>query len=82
MIVIEQYKRFLNGLSFPVQIVIRNTYLDLSNYLQYVNLNASNIDNMILQKQAQNYISFLEEIDSRQGLIYVKEFYLIVPFYE
>ena len=32
-VVLEQYKRFLNGLSFPIQILIRNTYLDLTDYL-------------------------------------------------
>jgi len=81
-IVLEQYKRFLNWLSFPVQIIIRNTYLDLSNYLQYVKSNVSDIDNMVLQSQWQEYISFLEDIDSKQGLIYVKEFYIVVPYYD
>ena len=32
-IVLEQYKRFLNGLDFPIQILVRNTYLDLTDYL-------------------------------------------------
>ncbi|GHV25407.1 MAG: hypothetical protein LBD11_06805 [Candidatus Peribacteria bacterium] len=32
-VVLEQYKRFLNGLSFPIQILVRNTYLDLTDYL-------------------------------------------------
>ena len=81
-IVLEQYKRFLNWLSFPIQIIIRNTYLDLSNYLQYVKSNVSDIDNMVLQSQWQEYISFLEDIDSKQGLIYVKEFYIVVPYYD
>ena len=36
---------------------------------------------MTLKGQGLNYLSFLESIDNQQGLIYVKEFYLIVPFY-
>ena len=32
-VIIEQYKRFLNWLSFPIQVLIRNTYLDLTEYL-------------------------------------------------
>ncbi|MBO4203709.1 hypothetical protein J5893_02655 [bacterium] len=32
-VVLEQYKRFLNGLDFPIQILVRNTYLDLTDYL-------------------------------------------------
>lgn len=80
-IVLEQYKRFLNGLSFPIQIIIRNTYLDLSNYLEYVKWNLDQIDNIVLHKQWEEYVSFLEDIDSKQWLIYVKEFYLVVPYY-
>jgi len=81
-IVLEQYKRFLNWLSFPIQVIIRNTYLDLSNYLQYVKSNVAEIDNMVLQNQWQEYTSFLEDIDSKKGLIYVKEFYIVVPYYD
>lgn len=80
-IVLEQYKRFLNGLSFPIQIIVRNTYLDLSNYLEYVKWNLDKIDNIVLHKQWEEYVSFLEDIDSKQWLIYVKEFYLVVPYY-
>ena len=29
-VILEQYKRFLNWLSFPIQILVRNTYLDLT----------------------------------------------------
>ena len=80
-IVLEQYKRFLNGLDFPIQILVRNTYLDLTDYLWYVRKNIEWIENMALKNQGQNYLSFLESIDNRQGLIYVKEFYIIIPFY-
>ncbi len=80
-IVLEQYKKFLNGLDFPIQILVRNTYLDLTDYLAYVRGNISWIENMTLKNQGQNYLSFLESIDNQQWLIYVKEFYIIVPFY-
>jgi hypothetical protein len=50
-IVLEQYKKFLNGLQFPMQILIRNTYLDLTKYLSYMNKNLSAIDNPALKSQ-------------------------------
>jgi len=50
-IILEQYKKFLNGLDFPLQIIVRNTYLDLSDYLNYVKKNVSEIENTTLQKQ-------------------------------
>ena len=79
--ILEQYKRFLNALNFPIQILIRNTYLDLTNYLEYMRNNVEKISNMSLKNQGEDYLKFLEKIDSNQGLIYVKEFYIIVPFY-
>lgn len=81
-IVIEQYKRFLNWLWFPIQIYIRNTYLDLTDYIEYMKDKVSNIDNEVLKWQWDKYVGFLDEINSRQGLIYTKEFYIVVPYYD
>jgi len=80
-VILEQYKRFLNWLSFPIQILIRNTYLDLTEYLSYLKKNLKWIDNPALKRQWDNYITFLEWIDNQQWLIYVKEFYIVIPYY-
>ena len=80
-VILEQYKRFLNWLAFPIQILIRNTYLDLTEYLSYLKKNLKEIDNPALKNQGQSYISFLEWIDNQQWLIYVKEFYVVIPYY-
>ena len=53
-VVLEQYKRFLNGLSFPIQILIRNTYLDLTEYLWYLKKNLKEITNPALKNQWNN----------------------------
>ena len=78
---IEQYKRFLNGLDFPIQILVRNNYLELSDYISYMKGNVKVIGNDTLQAQGEAYIDFLSDINSQQGLIYVKEFYVVVPYY-
>lgn len=44
--------------------------------------NTSKIENLTLKKQSKEYISFLENIDLQQGLIYAKDFYIIVPYYQ
>ena len=80
-VILEQYKRFLNWLAFPIQILIRNTYLDLTEYLSYLKKNLKWIDNPALKRQWDNYITFLEWIDNQQWLIYVKEFYIVIPYY-
>ncbi len=81
-IILERYKRFLNGLDFPIQILVRNTYLDLSPYVAYMQKSVDRIDNEALKQQGENYISFLEQINVAQWLLYVKEFYIIVPLYD
>ena len=81
-IILEQYKKFLNGLDFPLQILVRNTYLDLSDYLGYVKGNVEQLFNPNLKQQGEAYFKFLQDIDLQQGLIYTKEFYIIVPYYE
>ncbi len=79
--VVEQYKRFLNGLDFPIQILIRNTYLELSDYITYMHDHVNAIDNDTLKWQGEWYITFLDGINTKQGLIYVKEFYVVIPYY-
>lgn len=81
-IVLEQYKKFLNGLEFPMQILVRNTFLDLSSYLTYISGNIENIENPVLKSQGEAYYRFLQNIDMQQWLIYNKEFYIIVPYYQ
>lgn len=78
---LEQYKRFLNGLEFPLQFLVRNTYLDLREYLHYIKWNISKIHTWALKTQGQNYVDFLENINMKQGLIFVKQFYVIIPYY-
>ena len=78
-VILEQYKRFLNWLAFPIQILVRNTYLDLTEYLSYLKKNVKDIDNPALKNQGNSYISFLEWIDNQQWLIYVKDLYVVIP---
>ena len=81
MITLEQYKRFINSLSFPLQILVRNTYLDLTQYINHMQNSISTIDTPLLKEQGDLYVDFLERISSEQWLIFVKEFYVIIPFY-
>jgi hypothetical protein len=81
-VIAEQYKRFLNGLDFPIQIMVRNTYLELSDFITYVQSNTTQIKTgSLLRDQADSYVGFLDQINAKQGLVFVKEFYLIVPYY-
>lgn len=79
--VLEQYKRFINSLDFPIQILIRNTYLDLTQYIDYMQKSVAKISAPMLKEQGEQYISFLDKISVQQGLIFVKEFYVVIPYY-
>ncbi len=80
-IVLEQYKRFINWLDFPIQIIVRSTYLDLTDYISFVWEKVEKLQNDVLQDQWKQYVNFLENINSKQWLIYTKEFYVVVPYY-
>lgn len=79
--IVAQYKRFLNGIEFPFQILIRNTYLELSDYINYMNQKVDNLDDSLLKEQGDWYVEFLDKINSKQWLLYVKEFYIVIPYY-
>ena len=80
-IVADRYARFLNSLDFPIQIVLRSTYLDLSNYLNYVKKNIESIDNEVLRWQWEQYFEFLKRLNDNQWFLFAKEFYVVVPYY-
>ncbi len=80
-IVAERYSRFLNSIDFPVQILLRSTYLDLSDYLSYVKSNIDSVENEVLKWQWDQYFDFLKKLNDSQWLLFTKEFYVIVPYY-
>lgn len=80
MMAINSYKRFLNGIDFPIQILVHNTYLDLSDYINYLKDQTTHITNSTLASYWQEYTKFLEQINLQEWLIYTKEFYIIVPY--
>ncbi len=79
--VIEQYKNFLNWVNFPIQIHVRSTYLDLSNYIWYIENKVDKISNNVLKWHGEKYKEFLTKLNESQWLLYAKEFYIIVPYY-
>jgi len=80
-IVAERYSRFLNSIDFPIQILLRSTYLDLSDYLSYVKTNIDLVENEVLKWQWDQYFDFLKKLNDSQWLLFTKEFYVVVPYY-
>jgi len=71
--VIEGFKSFLNGLAFPIQIVIRNIPYDLESYLRAMESVEGD-----LAAVARDHARFVRVLSSRRALI-KREYYIIVP---
>ena len=54
--VIDSYVRFLNNLSFTLQIVIQSRELDIDNYIQYLKGKEKEQTNKLLRVQTADYI--------------------------
>jgi hypothetical protein len=74
------YQGFLNGLHFPIQIVIRSRKLELDGYLENLEVLQANQENPLLAGLMEDYIynirGLLEQVN-----IMNKEFYIVVPYY-
>ncbi len=77
--VIDSYIRFLNNLSFTLQIVIQSRELDIDNYLEYLRSKEKEQINKLLKVQTADYIEYIKELTSL-GRIMNKRFYVIVPY--
>jgi type IV secretory pathway VirB4 component len=77
--VIDSYVRFLNNLSFTLQIVIQSRELDIDDYLQYLKGKEKEQTNKLLKVQTADYIEYIKELTSL-GKIMNKRFYVVVPY--
>ena len=77
--VIDSYVRFLNNLSFTLQIVIQSRELDIDNYLEYLKTKEKEQMNKLLKVQTADYIEYIKELTSL-GKIMNKRFYVVVPY--
>lgn len=71
--IIEGFKGFLNGLSYPIQILIRNRPHNLDNYLNMLDSVKG-----VMAPIMRDHASFVRALASRRALV-KREFYIIVP---
>ncbi len=70
---IEGFKTFLNGLSFPIQIIIRNLPYRLDEYLRTMDQVQGELAEM-----AHDHANFVRELASKRSLV-KRVFYIVVP---
>ncbi len=78
---LEGYQNFLNGLSFPIQIVMQSRTLDLTNYLESLDQAVIRQTNDLLRTQTNEYISFIRDLVGMANIM-SKTFYVIIPHNE
>jgi len=77
--IVQAYMAFLNGIDFPLQILIQSRSMDIDSYLNSIRQERKKIENDALQMQIDDYLSFIQELVTL-GEIMQKRFYVVVPY--
>ncbi len=76
---IQSYMQFLNGLEYPLQVVIQSRKMNIDPYIMALNEQEEKITNELLRTQIRDYRAFISELVSL-GEIMQKQFFAIVPY--
>lgn len=79
--IISGYEEFINTLSFPLQIVMRSTKVNIDPYIEQIREKSKHQENPLLKEQTESYASFIEKIVDVADIMQ-KRFYVIVPLDE
>lgn len=77
---IYAYASLLNSLTFPVQILIRSSLKDVSNYVKRLEEQRVKIQDPLLKQQINSYLNFVQDVVEKNNVL-AKSFYIIIPFY-
>jgi hypothetical protein len=76
--IISGYESFVNTLTFPLQVVIRSSKMDIDPYLQSLRALGEKQKNQLLKDQTTSYASFVEKLVDMADIMQ-KRFYVVVP---
>lgn len=76
---VQSYMQFLNGLEYPIQIVIQSRKMNIDSYVLALNEQEKQMENELLKAQVRDYRSFVTEL-VELGEIMQKRFYVVVPY--
>jgi hypothetical protein len=78
-IVVSQFKSFLDGLEFPVEILVVSRLENISDYLKILHLRLEQESEPLIKFQLEEYISFLEDYLENHKIM-KKFFYVVIPY--
>jgi hypothetical protein len=76
---IQAYMSFLNGLEYPLQIVIQSRKMNIDIYIESLKKQSRTTENDALRAQIYDYLSFIQELVTL-GEIMQKRFFVVVPY--
>jgi len=76
--IIAGYESFINTLTFPLQIVIRSTKVNIDPYIEQIHQKAIVQENDLLREQTESYAIFVEKIVEVADIMQ-KRFLVVVP---
>ncbi len=76
--IVQAYMQFLNGLEFPIQVVIQSRRMNIDKYLGQLLENEKNLKNDLLKRQIHDYRDFVKQL-VQLGEIMQKRFFVVVP---
>lgn len=77
--VIQAYMQFLNGLDYPLQVVIQSRRMKIDEYVVRMNQASAELKNELLRTQMEDYIRFIQELVAGNDIM-SKRFYVVVPY--
>jgi hypothetical protein len=77
--IIYAYAGLLNSLTFPIQITIRSSVKDVTDYIRLIRQQELKQKKPLLLKQLSKYREFVEQI-VRENQVLDKKFYIVIPF--
>lgn len=76
--IIGGYESFVNTISFPLQIVVRSSKMNIDPYLEQLRGIAGKQKNELLKNQTLNYANFVERLIDVADIMQ-KRFYVVIP---
>jgi type IV secretory pathway VirB4 component len=77
--IIRQFQSFLNGLDFPIQIVMQSRRLDIRPYLMQLEERLKIQTEQLLKIQTKEYIDFIRSFTDEVNIM-TKTFFIVVPY--
>ena len=76
---VQSYMQFLNGLDYPIQVVIQSRKMNVDAYMEALKKREAEMTNDLLKAQIRDYRGFVNELVDL-GEIMQKRFYVVVPY--